>query len=188
MGVWYAVRTNPKCEIKATRSLRRAGFGAYLPEMKIERQHHRTKAWIEKKLCLMPRYLFVDMTDDDWFTLRRCDGVQSVMGVDGVYQPMPTGTVERFMAMQANLEFDDTREAKRRHNKFSKTKTEMVCQKFPIGSRIRAKDGPFSAFGGHVTNVSAQGEVQALIEMFGRLTPVQFPADDLEIDKACEAA
>lgn len=200
MQNWYAIQTNPKCEFRAERSIRSAGFGVYLPRKRIERRHKRTKKWLLTTLCLIPRYLFVQMpkVDPDWFALRKCDGVHSVMGFQG--NPLPikrtflhadknTGEliysdhpVERLIEMQDRLEFDDTREAKIRRREIGRNERETITMRFPVGTRVRAKNGPFKAFGGMVTNINARGEVEAMIELFGRMTPVEFPAADLEPD------
>lgn len=186
MGHWYAIRTNIKCEHKARQNLRRAGYGVYLPEMRIERQHKRTKKWLTKTLCLMPRYLFVQMPDgpEDWYNLRKCEGVECVMGIEG--QPIPIRPedgehpVERLMEMQSNLDFDDTRDAKIKRREIGRNKRETTKMKFPVGSRVRAKDGPFATFRGYVTNVKAKGEVAVLLNVFGRMTPCDFPSDWVE--------
>jgi transcriptional antiterminator NusG len=195
---WFVCRTNPKCEQKAKTSLRRAGYGVYLPEMHIERQHRRTKQWATKTLWLMPRYIFVEMPlgslNSDWFTLRRCDGVSSVLGIkdangDDVPFPIPSSKVERLMAMQAEMEFDDTRAAKIRRREIGRNERDTTTMRFPIGSRIRAKEGTFAAFRGLVTNITARGEVEAMIELFGRLTNITFPSDQIEaLDEQAEAA
>lgn len=183
---WYIIQTNPRCEDRACASLRRAGFGTYLPTMRIERQHRRTKQWIQRTLPLMPRYVFVDMgAEPDWFTLRRCDGVKSILGVvdatgETVPFPVPSRAVERMMAMQADMEFDDTRAAKVRRREIGRNRRETITMRFPVGSKVRAKDGPFATFHGHVTNVTAKGEVEIMITFLGQLSPVTFPADWLE--------
>lgn len=192
---WFVVRTNIKAEGKAERNLRTAGFGTYLPAMKIERQHKRTKAWIEKTLWLMPRYLFVEVpaAGANWMKLRQCQGVESILGAsNGAGEvapfPVPDAMVARLIELQADMAFDDTRAAKVRRKEIGRNRRETTSMRFPVGSRVRAKDGPFAAFRGMVTNVNAKGEVEAMIEIFGRLTPATFQTDNLELADREKAA
>ena len=57
--LWYVVRTNIKCEKRALSALTAAGYEAYLPLMRRDVVHHRTKKVITKELVLFNRYLFV---------------------------------------------------------------------------------------------------------------------------------
>lgn len=191
---WYVVRCNIKCEDKAERNLRSAGFRVYVPRMKIERQQRRTKKWIITELPLFPRYLFLEQKPKpDWFTARRCEGVEGVLGalsISGEVEPFPVPSrhVERLMAMQADLAFDDTRTAKIRRREIGRNKRETTRMRFPVGSRVRAKDGPFAMLGGIVTNVKARGTVEVMIELFGTLSPAEFPHEWLEVEDEEQAA
>ena len=86
---WFVVRTNIRCERRASRSLRAAGYRVYWPQMRKSSIHHRTKKRIFKRLGLLVGYVFVRMTRlstdgrPDWYTLRSCDGVECVLGIDG---------------------------------------------------------------------------------------------------------
>ena len=59
-----------------------------------------------------------------------------------------------------------------------KATTEM---QFPKGEGILVSYSmnPFAGFGGVVQDVSKSGRVVALIELFGRMTPVEFEARQL---------
>lgn len=193
---WYICRINPRSEDKARTALRRIGIGSYTPKMKIERQHRRTKQWSTTEHLILPGYMFIEFPFDeeyasgprfsDWRALRACDGIKDVLGIstgsaDGnVPYAIPGATIERLMRKQANLEFDDTRAAKLRRREIGKNARETTTMRYPVGTRIRAKDGPFATFGGMVTNVTAKGEIEALIDLFGRLVPATFPVAHIE--------
>ena len=114
--LWYVVRTNIKCEKRALAALTGAGYEAYLPLMRRDVVHHRTKKVVTKELVLFNRYLFVAQParDADWFRLRRCDGVETVLGANGRYLPVDARAVEAFRQAEAELEFDETRAARLR--------------------------------------------------------------------------
>lgn len=192
MANWYVIRTNIKCEEKAERNLRRAGFKTYSPFARIERFNKRRKVWIETELRLMPRYLFVETTGVvPWYVLRACEGVESVLGSEG--RPCRLHAAEEralrdVMAAEADLQFDTTRAAKIRRGEIGKNKRDTVRMKFPKGASIRVTDGPFAEFMAEVTNVTAKGKLEALIMIFGELTPVTIKAEWAELDGINEAA
>lgn len=182
----FVVRTNVKAEEKAERNLRRAGFQTYSPMARIERFSKRRKVWIQTSLRLMPRYLFVDVEGQvPWFTLRACEGVESVLGVEGQPCRLHKADTEALRAVQeaeADLQFDTTRAAKVRRGEIGKNKRESVRMKFPTGASIKITEGPFAEFIAHVTNVTAKGKLQALVMVFGHLTPIEVPAQWAEVD------
>lgn len=200
---WFILKVTPRAEDKARIALRRLGLGVYIPKMKIERQHRRTKKWATTEHQLLPGYMFVEFTFDerpngrprfdDWKALRSCDGVKEVMGIQGDddSQPyaIPTRIVERLMRQQEEMVFDDTRAAKLRRREIGKNERETTTMRFPVGTQVRAKDGPFASFMGLVTNITAKGEIEALFSLFGRLAPVTFPVEHLEtVAEISEAA
>lgn len=188
----YVIRTNIKCEEKAERNLRRAGFSTYSPLARIERFNKRRKVWVETELRLMPRYLFVEVEGQvPWFTLRACEGVESVLGAEG--QPCrlhaeETKALRAVQQAEADLQFDTTRAAKVRRGEIGKSKRDTVRMKFPTGASIKITDGPFAAFIAQVTNVNAKGKLEALVMIFGRLSTIEIPAKWAELDDMGEAA
>src|SRR3990167_278785 len=110
---WFVVRTNIRCERRASRSLRAAGYRVYWPQMRKSSIHHRTKKRIFKRLGLLVGYVFVRMTrlspkgEPDWYTLRLCDGVEGVLAIDGKPLSIARDDVVRFMRWQRQRKFDD---------------------------------------------------------------------------------
>lgn len=189
---WYVVRTNIKCEEKAERNLRRAGFSTYSPMARLERFNKRRKVWVETELRLMPRYLFVETSGEvPWYILRACEGVEKVLGADGTpcrLHDAEEKALRDVMAAEADLLFDTTRAAKIRRGEIGKTKRDTVRMRFPVGTPIRITDGPFAQFFAQVTNVTGKGKLQALVMIFGHLSPVEIPAKWAVIDVQGEAA
>jgi len=178
---WFVVRTNPNCGPRAIASLQRAGFSPYSPQYKTERQHHRTHAWITKSHPLMPGYLFVEAPDGtpNWFSLRQCDGVKAVLGVAdlrGEVHPfaVPSRLVERVMAAQLAMVFDQTREAATRRG-------EDARSIYQPGVIVGITGGPFATFNAEVESVKPNGTIEALIKLFGRMTPVELDPAQVEL-------
>lgn len=185
---WYAVITNPKCEAKAEDNLRAAGFETYMAWQRFERFNSRKKKRIIHEVRLFPRYLFLNVgplarSETPWGVIRSCEGVEAVLGINGLPSPLSgedRKAIERMRQAEANHEFDETREGKLFRREIGKTKRETTRMKFPVGSKVRINDGPFATFGGEVTNVNGRGHLLVMTELFGRLTPVELEADQVE--------
>ena len=98
--------------------------------------HHRTKKVVTKELVLFNRYLFVAQpaAGADWFRLRRCDGVEAVLGSGGRYLPVDARAVEAFRRAEAELEFDETRAARLRRKEIGRTRKATAAMQFPAGA------------------------------------------------------
>lgn len=185
---WYVVRTNIKCEDKAERNLKAAGFRTYAPWQKFERYSHRKHVWLQWELRLTPRYLFLEVPDTDvpWKVIRDCEGVEHVLGVDEscgkratyAMRPVPlnqhqTDQLMAIMAAERDFAFDETRAGKLHRREIGKTKRDTTRMKYPAGTKVRINDGPLATFGGEVTNVNGRGHLQVLIQILGRDTSVE---------------
>ena len=186
---WYVVQTNIKCEDKATGNLEDAGFTVYYPRFRKEIVHHRTKKLIVKQYPLFRGYLFVNMpvVNADWYTLRKCEGVESVLGVEGRPIPVPTKAVEDFIAAQDDQQFDDTHAAKVHRGEVKRNRKEQVRSVFSPGKLVTINRGAFQGFSGHVAypkqgeKVKWNNRVDVMISLLSGLVPVQFPVDDLDV-------
>lgn len=187
MAHWFVVRTNIKCEDKAERNLALAGFQTYAPWQRFESYNRRKRVFIDHARRLAPRYLFLCVDDPDnvpWGTIRGCEGVEYILGVEG--RPVPLNGYETrkllaIMAAERNYEFDETRAGKLHRREIGRTRAETTKLKFPVGSRVKAMKGPFQGLAGKVLNVNGRGQVEALFSLFQGKVPVEIPADDLEI-------
>lgn len=190
--MWFVVRSQIKSEDKAEQSLRRAGFTVYSPLARIERFNRRKKVHVQIVLRLMPRYLFIQIDGDvPWFTIRACDGVESILGSAGRPCRLHGDDARKLQAVieaEADLQFDSTREAMVRRGEIGKNRRETTRMKYPPGSSIRITDGPFSQFIAQVTNVTGKGKLEALVTVFGRLSPIEIPEAWAELDETAAAA
>lgn len=184
---WFVIRTNIKSEGKAERNLAAAGFRTYAPWQKFERLNRRKRVWIQHEMRLAPRYLFLeaDMPVEDipWYVVRACEGVESVLGINGTPHRLSAAEVaslDDIRNAEADYAFDETRAGKLHRREIGKTKKETTRMKFPVGSKVRISDGPFTSFNGEVTNVNGRGHIMVLASIFGRMTPVELDVEQVE--------
>jgi transcription termination/antitermination protein NusG len=174
---WYVVRSNIRCEDRAMKSLRAAGYRVYLPVMKKDIFQRRKKVLVTRKFVLFNRYLFVRDPSPvtDFYTMQKCDGVEKLLGIKGTPIPVPREHIKHFMLAQRRGEFNDLQ---------PKTKKDAARKKFPLGSRIRvhrkATEHPFGGFYAQVTKIKGRGVVQAMLGIFGSMVPVDLRYEDIE--------
>lgn len=190
---WYVVRTNIKCEDKAERNLQRAGFRTYAPWQRFEKFNKRRHVFVTVERRIAGRYLFVEAepTAEAWQAIRASQGVECLLPVGR--PPRGLNSVEAkdlmgIMAAEADYAFDETREGKLHRKEIGKTKRETTRMRFPVGSRITVKEGPFAAFGGEVVNVNGRGHIKALISIFGRLAEIEVESHQVGIAETRKAA
>lgn len=167
---WYIVRTNPQCENRAVRSLTEAGFDAYTPILRKPIIHHRTKKRIVREFPLMRGYIFLGMGGPQrhWGFVRKCDGVKSILGIDGRPLAIDTADVEAFRSRELAGEWDGEKKRKTRTHGFFKDQEVFI------------KNGPFTGFVAHVVDPRGLKAIRAVLSIFGRATEMTIPCDYLE--------
>lgn len=167
MTNWYVIRTNPQCEQRAKAALEDAGFTVFFPTFRKETRHSRTKAWQMKEFPLFNRYMFIEMPKEnaDWFSVRKADGVECLLGVGGQPLPVAKHVVEQTLREVSAGAFDETR---------------SVGRKIKPGERVRIADGPLTGFYGMVTKAESRKKVRVLIEMFKTLSEAEIPLANVE--------
>lgn len=175
---WYVVRTTVKGEVKAAENIRKAGFDTYYPRRRVEVQHRRTKVFVVKEEPLMPRYLFVGQpkVNPDFYRLRNCDGVEGILGVDGRPIGVSHKSVEDIYLAEIEMDFDDTRAARIHRKEEAVSVKENTIRQYPAGQSVVVIDpvNPFSEHAVVVHDVTKAGKIRTLIELFGRMTSVEF--------------
>ena len=183
--IWYVVRCNIQCEAKASDNIRLAGFDVYFPRQRIEKKHRRHNTYLIKERPLMVSYVFVGMSPDKKMQhfgfVRACEGVERFLEYQGKPIPVNGKDVQAIYLAEVDMRFDDTRAARIHRKEEAASIKETVKMKFPRGRDIYVLDErhPFAEFHGIVQEVTKTGNVVALINLFGRMTPVEFEADQL---------
>lgn len=169
---WFVIRTNIKCEDKATSNLRKAGFEVYYPRKRIERKNKRTHTKHTVELPLLMRYIFIGMPpqqDHQHFGFaRNCEGVEDFLRNNQKPLRIPFHLVEEFYLSEIDMKFDETELAKK-HMK----------AKFAPGTMHTVTEGPFEGMMAEVRDLADNGNVTAMIRLFGGLTTIHTKTDKL---------
>ncbi len=191
---WYVVRTAPgtsrqapprpntpsdrQVESLAERAVRDAGLIAYTPSMRKDIIHHRTKKLITRKFPLMAGYMFAGFpARPNFMRLATLREIHSILGADGHPWQIPTREIERFQQAEADMQFDDTREARIHRQEIGRTARLTAQMQFPTGTTVSLNGGPFTGFSARVTSVTGRNTLRAMIQLFGQLSEIEVPLE-----------
>lgn len=194
--LWFAVKTWPgtqrvakprfnekqerKNETIIERYLRDEGFHVYMPSLRKDIRHHRTKEIITRRFPLLTGYVFVGGDYEMVYRLAECDGVTAVLGNAEAPHVIPEETIRMFMTAEEEMQYDDTMEAKIHRRERAATVKADLALRFPTGSKFEVKEGPFAGFHGEVTSVHGRACVKAMMNIFGGLVPTEFTSEQIE--------
>lgn len=125
---------------------------------------------------VLPGYVLVrmDLTDESWATVRHTPSVTGFVGHS--HQPIPL-TFAEVESMLAPV-FEEELIAASPEQKKQK-KVEVVD--FAVDDSVMVVDGPFATLHATITEINADaGRVKALVEIFGRETPVELSFNQIQ--------
>ena len=118
------------------------------------------------KRKLYPGYVLVEMvmTDDSWYVVRNTPGVTGFIGSVNKPIPLTADEVQAILGRQS-LSADQR----------------VLLIDLAVGDYVRIKDGAFSDQSGRIEEIDLDEEkVVVVLNMFGRLTPVEVGIADVE--------
>lgn len=169
---WYVVHTYSGHENKVAEALKQRAetldltnkiISVLIPtQEKIQIKRGQRKNVVEK---IFPGYMLVQMelTDNSWLAVRTTQGVTGFVGVGNKPTPLPKHEVEAI-------------------KKYMTQAAPQYKADYTEGEAIRIVDGPFNDFLGTVNTIDEEkGQVEVLVNIFGRETPVTL--DFLQVKK-----
>jgi len=168
---WYAIHTYSGYEDAVARNLKQRVeafgmqdkiFNVIVPTEKKIRIKNGRKTEIREKL--FQGYVLVDMiaTDEAWSVVRNTPQVTGFVGTANQAVPLAPEEVEKILKRTAG---DTVRHA----------------IDLAVGDAVIIIDGPFKDLEGKVGEIDEErGKVKVLVPMFGRETPVELEADQVQ--------
>jgi transcriptional antiterminator NusG len=170
---WYILkvqvnRENSICEA-LQRNIKRAGLESFFGEILVPTEDVRefSKSGKQRivKRKLYPGYVVVRMAvnDQTWFLVRDTAGIGDFTGAAGKPVPLSQTEVDRILA--------SSRTQKPEEGGDEQIKTAI---RFKVGDRVRVKEGYFQNYEGELSTIDERnGRITVMINIFGRLNPVQ---------------
>ncbi len=133
------------------------------------------------KRTVLPGYVLVrmDLTDESWAAVRHTPSVTGFVGHS--HQPVPLGLdeVEKMLAPTVVVQADAASAPARKASSASGRAIEVVD--FGAGDSVMVVDGPFATLHATITELNAESQrVKALVEIFGRETPVELSFSQIQ--------
>lgn len=146
----------------------------------------------KKKLVkrkLLPGYVLVrmDLNDAAWSVVRETPGVTSFVGNEGNATPVKHRDVAKFLMPKEPKVDEDA--AKTDANAEGETVIAMpeqeekpkVAHDFEVGEAVTILSGALASVSATINEIDPEtGKIQALVSIFGRETPVELTADQIE--------
>ena len=158
---WYAVRSQPACEMRACAQLENQAFRTFLPRGLKTIRHARKFKTVTAPF--FPQYLFValDITRQRWRSINGTRGVANIVMQGDLPHPVPHGVVETL------LDMTDSRGIM------------QFGEKFRVGDRVRVMAGPFSERIAICERLDDHDRVRVLLDIMGSQIPVQISRSHL---------
>ncbi len=131
------------------------------------------------KRTVLPGYVLVrmDLTDESWSAVRHTPSVTGFVGHSHQPVPLSLDEVENMLAPAVQAEADAAAAAAETSGGApakTATRQQVAVADFDVSDSVMVVDGPFATLHATITEINAEAQrVKALVEIFGRETPVE---------------
>lgn len=160
---WYVIHSKPRQETRAEENLSAQGYQVYLPMLKTSKR--RSGKWVEVVEPLFPRYLFIQMVEnqDSFAPIRSTFGVSKLVRFGDTPAQAPLGLVESLRTLESSsdgthIESDNL---------------------FEAGAQVDIVEGPLEGLKAIVKSDSGDERVILLLNLMGRENTTAVSRDTL---------
>lgn len=191
-GQWYIiqcysgyenkVKTNLDMRIQ-TLEVEDSIFDVVVPIENVVEKKDGKKKIVKKKL--LPGYVLVRMEINDraWSVVRDTPGVTSFVGNEGNATVVKTREVAKFLLPKTTEARDETPAQAEEEQVASPQKpaTSGIDHDYQVGEAVTILSGALASVSATISEIDPEtGKMQALVSIFGRETPVELTADQVE--------
>jgi len=192
-GDWYVVHTYSGMEkrVKANLENRITSLNAedYIFQVEVPTEEVAEIKNGQRKLVkrtVLPGYVLVrmDLTDESWGVVRHTPSVTGFVG--NAHQPVPLSLDEVEKMLAPAIEAEAAAAAPEAATAASSTQQKAKAPKvefadFSNGDSVMVVDGPFATLHATITEINVDAQrVKALVEIFGRETPVELSFSQIQ--------
>ncbi|KAJ1684502.1 hypothetical protein LUZ63_020257 [Rhynchospora breviuscula] len=196
-GDWYVIHTYSGMEnrVKANLENRTTSLNMedYIHEIVVPTEEVAEIKNGQRKMVkrtVLPGYVLVrmDLTDESWSAVRHTPSVTGFVGHSHQPVPLSLEEVENMLApsVLAQAELDAAAAAANAEPGTAPTtgaapRPTVEVADFAVSDSVMVVDGPFATLHATITEINAESQrVKALVEIFGRETPVELSFDQVE--------
>jgi transcriptional antiterminator NusG len=192
-GEWFVVHTYSGMEnrVKANLENRTTSLNMedYIHEVVVPTEEVAEIKNGQRKLVkrtVLPGYVLVrmDLTDESWAAVRHTPSVTGFVGHQHQPVPLSLDEVENMLApaIQAQVDAAAVEQAAETGGKVKTgTRAPVEVADFSVSDSVMVVDGPFATLHATITEINAEAQrVKALVEIFGRETPVELSFNQIQ--------
>ena len=192
-GDWYVIHTYSGMEkrVKANLENRIASLdmGDYIHEIVVPTEEVAEIKNGQRKMVtrtVLPGYVLVrmDLTDESWSTVRHTPSVTGFVGNAHNPVPLSMSEVEDMLAPSALAHAEaeaEIAQAKATGGHAQPSRKPVEVADFSVDDSVMVVDGPFATLHATITEINGDTQrVKALVEIFGRETPVELSFSQIQ--------
>lgn len=194
-GDWFVVHTysgmENRVKVNLENRISSLNMGDYIHEIVVPTEEvHEIKNGQRRKRTAptLPGYVLVrmDLTDESWSTVRHTPSVTGFVGHSHQPIPLSLDEVEAMLAPAVLAEADAAAAAEGSGSggsapARSTSRGSFAVVDFSVSDSVMVVDGPFATLHATITEINAESQrVKALVEIFGRETPVELSFSQIE--------
>jgi transcriptional antiterminator NusG len=187
-GDWFVVHTYSGMENRVKANLENRitslNMEGYIHEVVVPTEEVAEIKNGQRKLVrrtVLPGYVLVrmDLTDESWSAVRHTPSVTGFVGHSHQPVPLSLDEVENMLAPAVQAEADAEAAAAAAESGApapakTASRTQVAVADFDVSDSVMVVDGPFATLHATITEINAESQrVKALVEIFGRETPVE---------------
>jgi len=186
-GDWYVVHTYSGMENRVRSNLEQRKVALnmedYIHEVVVPTEEVAEIKNGQRKLVkrtVLPGYVLVrmDLTDESWAAVRHTPSVTGFVGHS--HQPVPL-SLDEVESMLAPSVAAEAQAAAPEQAGAGAPKKKIEVADFDVSDSVMVVDGPFATLHATITEINAESQrVKALVEIFGRETPVELSFSQIE--------
>ncbi len=191
-GDWYVVHTYYGMENRVRQNLENRivslNMEDYIHEIVVPTEEVAEIKNGQRKMVkrtVLPGYVLVrmDLTDESWAAVRHTPSVTGFVGQAHQPVPLSMSEVENMLApaVVAKAETAAAAAGAGAGGTSTATKKPVEVADFDEGDSVMVVDGPFATLHATITEINAEAQrVKALVEIFGRETPVELSFSQIQ--------
>ncbi|QIK74445.1 transcription termination/antitermination protein NusG [Nocardioides piscis] len=191
-GEWYVVHTYSGMEKRVKQNLENRiislNMEDYIHEIVVPTEEVAEIKNGQRKMVtrtVLPGYVLVrmDLTDESWSAVRHTPSVTGFVGHSHEPVPLSMSEVEDMLApaVVAVAEAEAAAAAGDTSGNAPGVKKPVEVADFDVSDSVMVVDGPFATLHATITEINAESQrVKALVEIFGRETPVELSFSQIQ--------
>ena len=189
-GDWYVVHTYSGMEKRVKTNLENRITSLNMEDFIYEVHVPQEDVWEVKNgqrrqvsRTVLPGYVLVrmDLTDESWSAVRHTPSVTGFVGHSHQPVPLSMSEVEDMLAPAVVAVAEAEAAASGEKGTSTTPRKPVEVADFDVSDSVMVVDGPFATLHATITEINAESQrVKALVEIFGRETPVELSFDQIQ--------